>query len=56
MLDLEGVIDWNAEGEHTEEKRQVASLKDTFDPPFDESQLGSDVHAEWEKKVRADFE
>ena len=34
----------------------MTDMKDAFDPPFDESQFGTDTHAEWEAKVCADFE
>jgi hypothetical protein len=29
----EGVIDWNATGEHAEEKRAMTHTADAFDPP-----------------------
>ena len=56
MLNDEGVIDWNATGEHAEEKRAMTHTADAFDPPIDETQLGGDDHAAWEARVRADFE
>ena len=56
MLDEEGTINWDATGEHAEDKRAVIDTSDYFDPPIDESQLGTDAHAEWEVKVRAKFE
>ena len=56
MLDSEGVINWNATGEDAEESRPVTHMGDAFEPPFDESELGSDAHVKWEENVRRDFD
>ena len=56
MLDSEGIINWNANGEDAEEQRPVTHMGDAFEPPFDESELGSDAHVKWEENVRRDFD
>ena len=53
-LDREGKIDWEgAIDEGYETIRSIRDFPDAFEPDFE---LGTDAHAEWVSRARAEFE